>query len=111
MPLSEVEIYAGEYETYLRKAYRAADFPKPRNVFGFVENIPVRKMEKLLMDHIVITDDDLRLLADRRAIQVKDYILKSKKIEPERIFIVESKIYSRKDDKKGKRSRVQFALR
>lgn len=111
VPLSEVEIYAGEYETYLRKAYRAADFPKPRNVFGFVENIPVRKMEKLLMDHIVITDDDLRLLADRRAIQVKDYILKSKKIEPERIFIVESKIYSRKDDKKGKRSRVQFALR
>ncbi|GAB63492.1 MAG: DUF748 domain-containing protein [Candidatus Jettenia sp.] len=111
VPLSEVEIYAGEYETYLRKAYKAADFPKSRNVFGFVENIPVQKMEKLLMDHIVITDGDLRLLADRRAIQVKDYILKSKKVEPERIFIVESKIYSRRDDKKGKRSRVQFALR
>lgn len=111
VPLSEVEIYAGEYETYLGKAYRAADFPKSRNIFGFVENVPVQKMEKLLMDHIVITDDDLRLLADRRAIQVKDYILKSKKVEPERIFIVESKIYSRKDDKKGERSRVQFALK
>jgi outer membrane protein OmpA-like peptidoglycan-associated protein len=68
-------------------------------------------MEKLLMDHLEITDEELRSLAQERANRVRDYILSSGEIDPERIFIVEPKIYPPGEDEKVKNSRVQFALK
>ncbi len=111
VPLREVKIHVDEYEKYLKKAYMAADFPKPRNIFGLVKDIPAQEMKKLLMYHIEITDDDLRSLAQARANVVRDYILKSEKLDPGRIFIIEPKIYPAGEDEKGKKSHVQFALR
>ncbi len=111
VPLREVKIHLNEYEEYLEKAYRAADFRKPRNIFGLVKDISVQRMEKLLMDHLEITDEELRSLAQERANRVRDYILSSGEIDPERIFIVEPKIYPPGEDEKVKNSRVQFALK
>lgn len=111
VPLSKIKIHLDEYEKYLEKAYRAADFPKPRNIFRLVKDISVQRMEKLLMDHIEITDEELRSLAQERASRIRDYILKSGEIDPERIFIVEPKIYPPGKDEKVKNSRVQFALK
>ncbi len=111
VPLKEVKIHLDEYEKYLEKAYRATDFPKPRNIFGFVKDISVQRMEKLLMDQIEITDGELRSLAQERANLVRDYILRSGEIDPERVFIVEPKIYPPEGDEKVKNSRVRFTLK
>ena len=49
-------------------------------------------MEKLLRDNIIITEDDLRLLAVARANRVKSFLVSAGPVEPERIFIVEPNI-------------------
>jgi len=46
-------------------------------------------MEKLLRDNIIITEDDMRLLAIARANGVKSFLVSAGPVEPERIFIVE----------------------
>ena len=90
--LDEVTIDPDEYETLLKKAYKEADFQKPKNVLGFSKRLPPEEMEKLLRDNIIITDDNLRLLAIERANRVKSFLVESGPVEPERIFIVEPKI-------------------
>jgi hypothetical protein len=48
-------------------------------------------MEKLLRENIVITDEDLRLLAIQRANAVKSFLVETGPVEPERLFIIEPK--------------------
>ena len=67
-------------------------------------------MEKLMLTHIEINDDDLRQLASQRALNVKDYILRSKKVEPERVFLVQPKSLKPEKKEKVKDSRVEFKL-
>ncbi|MDW7774224.1 MAG: DUF748 domain-containing protein [Desulfobulbaceae bacterium] len=86
-----VEITAEEHEHYLEKAYKAADFERPRNFLGMLKDIPAEEMEQLLYDHIVITDDDLRNLALKRAAAVRDVLVREGPVEGERIFVVEPK--------------------
>lgn len=91
IPADELSLEPAEYEPYLKLAYKAETFPKPRNILGFAKDLPISEMEKLMLTHIQITDDDLRLLASHRAMEVKDAILRSDKVEPERLFIIEPK--------------------
>jgi hypothetical protein len=91
LSVDEVPIEADEYEKYLKRVYKAEEFEKPRNALGLTKQLPVPEMERLILQHIEVTDNDLRLLALKRAQRVKDYILQSGKIEPERIFLVEAK--------------------
>lgn len=86
-----LEITAEEYERYLEKAYKAADFERPRNFLGMLKDIPAGEMEQLLYDHIVITADDLRSLARQRAGAVRDLLMEKGPVEPGRIFLVEPK--------------------
>jgi uncharacterized protein involved in outer membrane biogenesis len=109
--VDEVNVGKEEYPTYLKKAYKAEKFPKPRNILGFAKSLPVPEMEKLMLTNIKVTDDDLRALASRRALAVKDYILKSKKVEPERVFLVEPKSLSPEKKEKLSDSRVDFKLK
>jgi hypothetical protein len=111
VPLHEVSVHYDEYEKYLKRAYEDADLTKPENIYESTSDIPIQEMERLLMDHIKITDDDLRSLANTRASQTRDYILESRKVEPERIFILEPKIHPPEDNEEIKKSRVQFTLR
>jgi hypothetical protein len=68
-------------------------------------------MEKLMLTHTEVKEEDLRALASQRAMKVQDVILKSGKVEPERVFILEPK--SSAPEKKGKikASRVDFTLK
>jgi hypothetical protein len=110
-PLDNVVIDPKEYPEYLKRAYRQEKFPKPRNIIGMVKDIPVPEMEKLMYAHLQVTDDDLRLLAQRRAQAVKDFLIASKQVGPERIFLVESKSLSPEKKEKQKDSRVIFVLK
>ena len=109
--LDNVVVDAKEYPEYLKRAYRAEKFPKPRNLLGMAKDLPVPEMEKLMQAHIQVTDDDLHLLAQRRAQAVKDSLLASKQVEPGRVFLVEPKALAPEKKEKQRDSRVVFVLK
>lgn len=109
--LESVQISAAEYPLYLKKVYKNGKFSKPRNTFGIAKDLPDAEMEKLLLASIQINDDDLHELASVRARTIKDVILKSQKIEPERIFLLEPKSFTPEQKDKLKKSRVDFSLK
>ncbi len=90
MAVDEVTIAPDEYEQYLKKAYKAETFPRPKNAFGFLQSLPAPEMERLITEHIEVTDNDLHMLASQRAQQVKNVLVKSQKVNPERIFLVKA---------------------
>ena len=102
-----------EYATYLRMAYQKETFPKPRNLLGFAKDLDVPEMEKLMLIHIQVTEENLRQLAIHREQRAKDYLLDAK-IEPERMFLVGAQVDSDGKDKKEstlKDSRVDFVIK
>jgi acylphosphatase len=111
LPVDQVKIEPKEYEKYLKMAYKEEKFPKPRNILGIAKDLPVPEMEKLMLTHIEIKESDLRSLASQRAMIVKDAILKTGKIESERIFIIEPKSLAPEKKEKLKDSRVEFKLK
>jgi len=111
VPVDDVKIEPAEYEKYLKMAYKEEKFPKPRNILGMAKDLPVPEMEKLMLTHIEVKEGDLRNLAQQRAMKVKDAILKSGQVEPERVFILEPKSLAPEKKEKLKDSRVDFKLK
>ncbi|MEN6615531.1 MAG: DUF748 domain-containing protein, partial [Syntrophorhabdus sp.] len=108
--VDEIEIDPKEYEKYLRIAYQAEKFPKPRNMIGLQKSLPVREMEKLMLANTKVGDDDLHSLAQRRAKRVMEGLVKSGRIDASRLFIVDSKKLQPPKNEKLKESRVEFKL-
>ena len=109
--LDNVRVEAAEYPKYLARAYKAEKFPKPRNFIGIAKDLPVPEMEKLMLTHIQVTDDDLRRLAMERASRVRDRLVASGKVESGRIFLVEPKTLPPERKEKLRDSRVDFRIR
>ena len=101
--LAAVVVEPDEYEKYLRKAYDLEDFPKPRNNLGLKKKLPVPEMEKLMLTHIEISDDDLRELAAERAQRIQDHLVVTGQIEAERLFLLAPDFSA---DAAGKEDRV-----
>jgi hypothetical protein len=101
-----VVITDAEYPKYLKLAYGAEKFAKPKNAIGMVKDIPAAEM----LAAIVVNDDDLRLLARQRAQVARESILRGQKIETERVFLVEPKSISPQHKDKVRDSRVDFRL-
>jgi hypothetical protein len=110
VPVDDITVAPEDYEKYLTLAYRAEPFPKPRNFIGMVKSLPVPEMEKLMLTNIEVGEEELRQLAAQRANTVKEVILKSGKIEAERLFIVEPKGLTPEKKDKVKDSRVDFKI-
>jgi hypothetical protein len=111
VPIDDVKIEPPEYEKYLKMAYKEEKFPKPKNILGMAKDIPGPEMEKLMLTHLEIKESDLRTLASQRSMKVKDAILKSGQVEPERVFILEPKSLAPQKKEKVKDSRVDFKLK
>lgn len=111
VPVDEIIVQPDEYPLYLKMAYKEEKFPKPRNIIGMAKDLPVPEMEKLLLTHIEIKDEDLRQLASQRSLNVKDYMLKSQQVEQEKIFLIETKSLKPDLKEKVKDSRVDFKLK
>jgi uncharacterized protein involved in outer membrane biogenesis len=109
--VDEIKIETAEYAKYLKMAYKEEKFPKPRNILGMAKDLPDPEMEKLMLTHLEIKEGDLRALATQRAMKVKDAILKSGQVEPERVFILEPKSLAPEKKEKLKDSRVDFKLK
>jgi hypothetical protein len=109
--LDTIQIEKDEYEKYLIMAYRVEKFPKPRTAIGMEKKLPADEMLKLMMTNLKINDNDLRLLASQRVMQIKDLLLKNGAISPDRIFIVEPKTLAPEKKEKVQDSRVDFRLK
>jgi hypothetical protein len=110
-PLDNVRVGEAEYPLYLSQAYKEEKFPKPRNFLGMAKDLPQAEMEKLMLTHISVTNDDLRQLALRRASNVKERLIGTGKVEPGRIFLVEPKNLPPERKEKLRDSRVDFRIR
>lgn len=106
VPLEQIELSEEERSGLVRKAYKSAKFPKPRDDKGAVKKLTPAEMEKLLYTAIEITEDDLRLLAHRRASAAKEYLAGQGDVEVERLFIVEPELGG--GDTEQLHSRVKF---
>ncbi len=109
--LDNVRVESAEYPKYLALAYKEEKFPKPRNFLGMAKDLPVPEMEKLMTTHVRVTESDLRQLAVDRATRVRDALVADGKVEPGRVFIVESKSPGPQKKEKLKDSRVDFLIK
>uniref|UniRef100_UPI0010F91B64 DUF748 domain-containing protein n=1 Tax=Burkholderia sp. 4M9327G5 TaxID=2502224 RepID=UPI0010F91B64 len=106
-PMS-VKVEPAEYSKYLTRAYKAADFKKPRNVIGLQKTLPDADMKKALAEHAPADDNALRALAQQRAQAVRQYL--DGKIDSSRMFIVAPKLDAKGIEDKGATTRVDFGL-
>ena len=109
--VDEVKIEPQEYEIYLKRAYKDAKFPKPRNIIGFQKDLPKEEMEKLMLTNTVVTDDDLVQLANQRAQATKDFITRGDQVPVDRVFLLAPKLEAPKGDDKVPGTRVDFSLK
>jgi hypothetical protein len=109
--VDEIIIEPEEYEEYLWAAYKEADFKKEKSLIGLTKKLEVPEMEQLLLEHINIEEDDLRLLGVQRGQRVKDYVLQSDKVEAERVFLIEPQSLAPERKETLKDSRVDLRLK
>ncbi|HZD40106.1 MAG TPA: hypothetical protein VE131_05245, partial [Terriglobales bacterium] len=111
--IDEVRLEKDEYPRYLKAAYGEESFPKPRNIIGLAKDLPVAEMEKLMLQHTEVTNDDLSRLAHERAQAAKDYLLTPGQVSAGRLSIVSSNPGGPgvKDHPGAKASRVDFSLK
>jgi hypothetical protein len=107
--LSTVTIDPKEYDKYLTKAYKSADFKKPRNLVGLTKSVPDDDMKAALAANAPINDASLRELAQQRAQSVQQYL--DGKIDSSRVFVVAPKLNADGIKDKGATTRVDFGLK
>ncbi|MBP0594852.1 DUF748 domain-containing protein [Paraburkholderia sp. LEh10] len=105
----KVKVDDTEYDKYLTKAYKDADFKKPRNIVGLTKTLPDDDMKAALAEHAPVTDASLRDLAQQRAQAVQQYF--EGKIDSSRVFIVAPKLDASGINDKGATTRVDFGLK
>jgi hypothetical protein len=102
-----------EYPQYLKAAYGEEKFPKPRNLIGLAQDLPVPEMEKLMIQHTQVSEDDLRQLGNQRAQAVRDALASSGQVGSQRLFVTAAKPVTAEERSKlkGKPNRVDFSMK
>ena len=97
-----------QYNKYLKKAYKHAKFPKPRDAIGLTKSQPPDVMRKLLETNAPVDADALRHLAERRADAVRAWL--RGKLDDSRVFVLAPKLDAKGIDDQDKTTRVDFGL-
>lgn len=84
----DLQIADSDYATYLTRAYRQARFPKPRNLIGLPKDLPVQEMEKMMLTHQSVGDEDMRALATSRAQAAQSWLVEQGGLPLGRIFLL-----------------------
>lgn len=108
LPEGGVVVAQAEYADLLGRVYKNESFDKPRNALGLQKSLAVAEMEKLILAHTVIDDDDLLALGNRRAQAVRDWLVTKGQVPAERLFITGARPAGQ--DAKGPVSRADFSL-
>lgn len=104
--VEDIVVGAEEYPALLKQVYRAADFKKPRNLIGLARDLPVAEMEALLVANTIVTEPDLRALAQQRAQAVRHWMSTEGQVAGERVFVLEPRVEAITDA-----GQVRFSLR
>jgi hypothetical protein len=104
-----IKVTPDEYRKYLTKAYKDADFKKPRNLIGLQKTLPDDDMKQAIASHAPVDDAALRALAQRRAQSVQQYL--DGKVDSSRVFVVAPKLDAKGIEDKGATTRVDFGLK
>jgi len=107
---AEIELDDADYANYLEAIYKDEKFEKPKNFIGLTKNLPVAEMEKLILMHTEISENDLRTLAEQRASATYAWLIEQGEISNERIFLLNSKIEAAESSER-QNNRVQFSIR
>ncbi len=105
--LASIQITPDEYNKYLKRAYKAAKFDKPRDLLGLDKSLPPDEMKKLMIANTKVTDADLKQLAEARANAVRKAL--SGKIDPARLVVVAPKLNADGIKDNGKTTRADLA--
>ncbi len=106
--LAEVTVTPDEHERYLRRAYRHADFEKPKNVLGLSKSLEPDEMRSLLETHVNADAAAMRALAERRAAAVQDWL--HGKLDDKRVALKPPRLDASGINDKGKSTRADFGL-
>lgn len=105
-----MELSPEEYSRYLKVVYKKEKFPKPRNILGFVKDLPDNEMKKLIFANTFVGDKQLQELAHDRAAMVSSFLVGQGKMDSARVFQKSGNIY-RAPEKGGEPgSRVEFGV-
>ncbi|SEG12656.1 DUF748 domain-containing protein [Nitrosomonas ureae] len=107
--LTDITLDPEEYSKYLEMAYKKEDFEKPKNIIGLTKSLPDAEMEQLMLEHTVIHDNDLEVLAENRANAARNWLIENGGIPSERIFVVST--HETKADEQKAGNRVEFSLK
>ncbi|TLM67171.1 MAG: DUF748 domain-containing protein [Deltaproteobacteria bacterium] len=105
-----VTVTPAEYPEYLWRVYKAADFPKPRNLVGLLQHLPDPELEKLLLANIRIGPEELAALAQARARAVTAALTAPGGIPRERVFLATTDYAAPPAVAGLGRSRVEFGM-
>jgi hypothetical protein len=103
--LDSVVIVEADRPRLLLAAWRAGDFPKPRDPQGRLREQPPEVMTQMLLDDIRVDEAALVALADARAQAAKEWLI-GRGIDGERLFVVAPKTGG-----EGATARVDLTLR
>jgi hypothetical protein len=102
------ELLPQEYPVYLKAVYAKEKFPKPRNALGFIKQLPGAEMEKLIITHTVVSNNELQALARARAGAVRAFLQENGKLPAERLFEKNADIFRPSSREGTSGSRVEF---
>lgn len=109
--LNEVTLTDEQYSDYLEIVYKNETFEKPKNMFGLTKKLPVTEMEQLMLANIEVTENDLRALAERRAIMTSNWLIEQGEIASDRVFIIGTHETRKNEDNEKQGNRVDFILK
>jgi uncharacterized protein DUF748 len=105
---ANTKLSSDQYNKYLKRVYKAAKFPKPRDFVGMDKTLPSDEMKKLLVTNTEVSDQDMKQLADARANVVREWM--SKQIDPARLFVTTPQLDAKGVSDKSAASRVDLSL-
>jgi hypothetical protein len=119
--LDQITLAPEEHDRYLKMwflAERAKEAKDKAGAAGEAKHKPKpaaeptpEEMKQALMGRVQVSEDEIRLLAQKRAEAVRDFMLASGKVEAQRVFLVEPKSLAPEKKEKMKDSRVDFRLK
>ena len=107
----EVVVDEMDRKTYIEEVYSAEKMTKQRNLIGIAKTLAPSDALALVLRNTVVTQEDLRSLAQQRAEVVLDYMEQQGGIGKDRLFLIAPRLDNDGIKDQGVSNRVDFALK
>ena len=105
-----IQITPEDGHEYLKRVYEQADFARPRNALGRLKELPDEEMHKLLLAYTAVGEQQLKELSRLRSGAVRDFLSRSGKVDPARLFMRIGDPFKQPDEQLKSDARVEFSL-